>query len=235
MGAAAGTESKLQRRSCMDSCGLIFLILFAVFVLLAVVLRPITPGVKKARESSAVQTCRSIGLAMFEYANDNDGKYPDGNSSTEVFQKLIDGQYISDPAIFYDEGIPGKTKPGATAKLNPENVCWDVTSGVTANSPDGLPVVFLTGYKVTYAPGAAAVLLKQEPRTWRDWAFGGEDSGPVNGNGIAVTYKSNSSFFKVISPTGEPNSPGSIPNFVSPDYKPDGKTYRQLTPDGVLP
>jgi len=27
----------------------------------------------------------------------------------------------------------------------------------------------------------------------------------------------------------------SIPNFISPDFKPDGKTYRQLTPDGALP
>jgi hypothetical protein len=27
---------------------------------------------------------------------------------------------------------------------------------------------------------------------------------------------------------------GTIPNIVPLDFKPDGKTYRQLTPDGVL-
>jgi len=32
-----------------------------------------------------------------------------------------------------------------------------------------------------------------------------------------------------------PDGTTSIPNFISPDYKPDGKTYRQLTPDGPLP
>jgi hypothetical protein len=31
------------------------------------------------------------------------------------------------------------------------------------------------------------------------------------------------------------NGAGSIPSFVPADFKPDGKTYRQLTPDGPLP
>jgi hypothetical protein len=30
------------------------------------------------------------------------------------------------------------------------------------------------------------------------------------------------------------NPDNTIPNVVPPDFKPDGKTYRQLTPDGVL-
>jgi len=48
-----------------------------------------------------------------------------------------------------------------------------------------------------------------------------------------VIYKSNNSRFIKLDTTA--NHDGSIPNFISPDFKPDGKTYRQLTPDGPLP
>jgi hypothetical protein len=179
---------------------------------------------------------------MFQYAMDNDGKYPDGNSSTEVFQKLIDKNYCTDPTIFYIP-LPGKIKPVAGQKLKPENVCFDVTSGGdfnAFNSSDYLPVVFMTGYKVSYAPGGSAVpLIKPypqfgvEPRTWSQWWHGAPEPPSHGGPGIAVIYKSNNAMFKVPNPTANPD--GSISNFISPDFNPDGKTYRQLTPDGPLP
>jgi len=176
---------------------------------------------------------------MFSYATDNvqnHNAYPEGNSSTEVFQKLIDDGYVTDPTIFYVP-LPGKVKPVAGQKLKPENVCWDVTCCVDSNASDLLPLVFLTGYKVAYAPGGAAVPIVKpwpqfgEPRTWLDWWHGAPDDTPAPG--IAVFYKGNNAIFL---PLDRPiNRDGTIPNFVSPDFKPDGKTYRQLTPDGPLP
>jgi len=173
---------------------------------------------------------------MFQYANDNDGNYPDGKSSTEVFQKLIDGGYVSDPAFFYIP-LSGKTKPVAL-KLKPENVSWDVTSGVDLSAPDGVPVIFMTGYKVNYVPGGSAVpIIKPypqfggEPRTLSQWWNNEQPLGRVQ-PGIAVTYKSNSSKFMKLDTATNPD--GSVPNFIPPDFKPDGKTYRQLTPDGPL-
>ena len=110
------------------------------------------PGNIGSPTSSAMTTARQIGLMMVAYANDN-GAYPDGKSSTEVFQKLLDGRYkwhagnyCVDPTIFYI-GLPGKTKPVMGQKLKPENVCWDVTSGVDPRDPDRLPIVFLTATK----------------------------------------------------------------------------------------
>ena len=177
---------------------------------------------------------------MFAYANDNDGNYPDGKSSTEVFQKLLDGQYCSDPNISYIS-LPGKTKAIPGQKLKPENVSWDVTSPLNQNSPNELPVVFMTGYKVKYVSGGAAIpLVKPYPpfwtRTWLGW-WQGEPNPPRNFEaldpGIAVCYKSNSA--KYIKLETAPNGEGAIPNFISPEFKPDGMPYRQLTPDGVLP
>jgi len=151
---------------------------------------------------------------MFQYAVDHNGAYPTGNSSTEVFQKLIDEKYITDPAIFYFS-IPGKTKV-ISDKLKPENVCWDVTVPIVENSPDGLPVVFLTGYKVTYASGASAVPLFKST----------EGRLP----GIAVCYKNNSARFIK---NGELPD-GTITNFIPADFDLTGKKFQQLTPEGPL-
>jgi hypothetical protein len=167
-----------------------------------------------------------LALALFAYATDHDGNYPDGKSSTEVFQKLIAGSYITDPSIFY-VASPGKLRASKNQKiLKPENVCFDVTSPVTQNSSDQLPLVFLTGFKVTYAPGGAAVpVIKPHP----DYGSHSWFSGDHTFNGIAVAYKGNNARFAVW------QRDFTIPNFVPLDFKPDGKTYRQLTPDGPLP
>jgi hypothetical protein len=175
-------------------------------------------GLSHAQRDEVAEQCRQIGAVFVAYSADNGlngNAYPNGKSSTEVFQKLLDAGYITDPTIFYFP-LPGKTKPSVGKKLKPENVCFDVTSGADSNAPDGLPLVFITGYKVRYAAGAAAVpVAKPFPPT------------------MMVFYKINSS--KFIFPDPVPNSDGSIPKFVPEAFKPDGYTYRQLTPDGVLP
>jgi hypothetical protein len=96
----------------------------------------------------------------------------------------------------------------------------------------------LTGYKVQYVPGGAAVpLIKPYPpfgfeaRTWLQWAEGKPIlPAPGENAGIAVAYKSGSSAFRKMS-----HPDGTISNFIAPTFDPKGKTYRQLTPDGPLP
>lgn len=200
--------------------------LLAVFLLLILAdafLSPVTISLRKTKESAAMETSRTIGLAMFQFANDHGGKYPTGHSSTEVFQQLIDGNYISDPAIFYVD-MPGKSK-AASNKLKPENVSWDVTVPLDSTSSEDIPLVFLTGYRVTYAPGGNAIPLFAS-------AAGRLD-------GMAVCYHSNYAFFSS-STGGVPPSPhkmpnGVIANFVPTTFRANGQTFQQLTPDGPLP
>jgi len=215
--------------------------LVVLFFIFGVALGPIGPGNKYARQSAWLQNAHTIGLCMFAYAQDHDQLYPDGNSSTEVFQKLLDGGYVTDPTLFY-LAMPGKTKPVPGQKLKPENVSWDVTGGADLSSPDELPLVFMTGYKISYAPGSAAVpLVKPYPpfgleepyQKWFDWLLRRPTIRWSESGGIAVHYKNNSSMYKKLETA--PNGDGTIPDFIPPDFKPDGKTYRQLTPDGVLP
>src|ERR1700722_12787274 len=68
-------------------------------------------GIPQAKRDAMMQQCRQIGLMMISYAMDNaanNNAYPDGKSSTEVFQKLLDSGYCTDPSIFY-LSLPGKT------------------------------------------------------------------------------------------------------------------------------
>lgn len=156
------------------SGGLIAAIIAAAILVLAlpccagIALGPIMNGIEKAKENMAMQKERMIAMAMFSYAADHHGNYPDldeasagqslltigggtspgASTSTEVFQKLIDGKYVSDPAVFYI-AMPGKVRPVGN-QLTADNVCFDMTAGLTSSSPSGLPVVFTTGFTVSY-------------------------------------------------------------------------------------
>ena len=226
----AEKREKPQKRR-LFSRGFVYCVL-GIFVLFLIAIAP-SGGLRQARHNAAMHQAHQIGQCMFAYSTDNNGAYPDGNSSTAVFQKLIDGGYVTDPAIFYVP-LRGKVKAVGGQKLKPENVCWDVTSGVDSSSSDLVPLVFMTGYRITYAPGGSALsVIKpyppfwREPRTWSEWWNGAPDpdSGP---SGIAICYKGNNAVFIRLGPDN------TVQAIVSPDFKPDGKTYRQLTPDGPL-
>jgi len=171
-------------------------------------------GINKAKESMAMQTARQIAIAMQQYSLDHNGNYPDGLTSTEVFQKLIDGKYIADPGIFY-LAMTGKTK-ATSSHLTADNVCFDVTSGVTSATADGMPVVFCTGYTVTYSGGASAI--RNDPVAT---PFPGPGRGLA---GLAVGYKNASARFLI---AGEN---GTVPNFMISSFDSGGKFYAQLKP-----
>jgi hypothetical protein len=209
-----------------------FAIIFEILVIV-VLLGPLTNRIDVAQWSAAMQTGRTIALAESQYADDHDGRYPDGNSSTEVFQKLLDGNYVSDPMMFYLR-IPGKTSP-SDAHLKPENVAYDVTSGMVGPVPDGLPLVIVTGYKIDYRHGGKVTSLdKPRPiflgvnRAWIDW----------------LNFKPKMLFAPpvIIEMNGRPVVPevtsGSLEtdekDDALQDFKSQGKTYRQLTPNGPL-
>jgi type II secretory pathway pseudopilin PulG len=209
--APAAAPAKSELDGCAVSAIIagvcIFLGLLVLGILAGVAVGPIHAAMEKAQETASMQQTRAIALAMFEYANDHGGKYPDGNTSTQVFQKLLDGKYVSDPALFYIS-MPGKIRATSNT-LTSDNVCFDVTAGVTADSADTVPLVFVTGYTINYRTWAAAL---KEP--------GATPPFP----GVAVAYKSNSARFLKADPDG------TVPNFIVPNLDPAMSTYRQLKP-----
>jgi len=145
---------------------LLIVIGFSAMILAGCQSRPSSSAPPEAViDKTTADAALSLGTALNHYAADHDGKYLEGKSSTEIFQKLIDGNYITDPAVLYVD-LPGKVK-AATKTLQPENVCWDVTSNVDRNSSDMLPVVFLTGYQINYSAGAKSMALPEPPAPGR--------------------------------------------------------------------
>jgi hypothetical protein len=185
------------------------------------------------RTNACVQQVHAIGISLYSYANDNNGAYPDGTSSTEVFQKLLDGGYVTDPHIFYLP-IPGKVEPATDQKkLKPENICFDVTGGVAQADSPSTPLIFLTGGRVIYAPGAPAVPngsgfpVFESQHHFMGFTWTSADGDDSSQSGLGVYYVNNSARWI--------NAQGSlVPNFVPADFDAHGKTYRQLTPTGVL-
>ena len=101
----------------------------------------------------------------------------------------------------------------------------------------------MTGYRIHYVAGGVAVpLIKPFPKygfegpplTW--WQKFRGVSARIrysDSEGLAVTYKSNRASF---APAGNSRETQIlVPDFIAPTFQPDGRTYRQLTPDGVLP
>jgi hypothetical protein len=167
-------------------------------------------GMKKSLNSAETQKAHAIGMVLSQYAQDHGGKYPEGKSSTDVFQQLIDQKYLTDPTLLY---VPLTGKHAANGmKLKPENVCWDVTDGVLPDDPATLPVVFLTGFKIRYGSDWNAFSLGYGPGTFI----------PV------CTKECFAAFFRV-------DKDGIAQLFASSDYDGKRRVYRQLTPDGPLP
>ncbi len=166
--------------------------------------------VARASASAIVQQTRQIGVVMFAYACDNNGAYPTGDSSTEIFQKLIDGGYVNDSTLFYVK-MPGKVAPTSN-KLKPENVCFDVTVAVNNKSSDMVPLIYLTGFKVSFTPDSSAVPVSDAAK---------------QAGGIPVFYKGDNALFR------RADADGSVPHFVAPNFQDDAH-YHQLTPDGPL-
>lgn len=229
------------RRSCSGCFFQALAVGVIVFILAGVAMGPIGPGSGHIVRSAMMQQARQVGQVLFSYATDNTANgnaYPDGKNSTEVFQMLLDQGYATDPALFYVP-MAGKVRPEpGQKKLKPENVSFDLTGGVTQQDSDMLPLVFLTGFRVTYAPGAAAVpIIKPFPLYGYDkphdfFIFSWHETVYSSGlPSVAVFYKGNNAV--TIVALGD-----SIPDFVSPSFnskgEAEGKTYHQLTPDGVL-
>ncbi len=169
-----------------------------IAILAGVALGPITSGIKKAQQSSGVQTSRTIALSEFTYSNDNNQTWPlssSGSASTaaDPVKVLLAGNYISDPSIFYIGGSKETKYTGTTAStsITQQNISFDFwaqssTQAYNANVPDQAPVItssFGTGVQVTPSIGASGYSAPVQA------------SNPYGTAGIAVCYKSNSAKF----------------------------------------
>ena len=189
-----------------------------IFIFFSVALGPVSsgPGVPGIA-SEAMSKSRRITEALQHYAETHDGHYPAGNSSTEIFQVLLDSHEIAYPELFWAEGVPGKQRPKSSG-LTPENVCFDVTVPLEAGSSSDLPLVFLTGYRVNYvSTGKAIPLPSSRDHTWMVVGY-------QNRSACVVWRRSSNPDRPIMDPDG------SVQNFVPKSFSGIPNYYRQLTP-----
>jgi prepilin-type N-terminal cleavage/methylation domain-containing protein len=199
-----------------------------IAILAGVALGPITRGITQAKESASMQVARQIGLLEFAYSNDYSQVYPYETSAELIADDLLNNGYTSDPSIFYLSGTPGAVKGvGTTGKytLAKTAVCWDficntgatTPTGLTSNSADGTPLVFITGNAITMATTGPIDLTV----TGSQNAFGTD--------GVAVSYKSNSAQFFKAAITGAGTAKCTA--FVSSSFNDtNGASYSQIKP-----
>jgi prepilin-type N-terminal cleavage/methylation domain-containing protein len=171
-----------------------------IAILAGVALGPITNGIKKAKQSSGLQSAHALGLAMYSCANDNSQLYPDASAGDahSIAQTLLAGGYVTDPGIFFLSGDTasgsGKftaTTPAATS-IAKTNVSWDFLgnggSGVSSTTYTYLPVLWSTINGASTLPSFSAangIAITAAPIS----------SNPFGTDGMAIFYINNASSF----------------------------------------
>lgn len=168
-----------------------------IAILAGVALGPITGGIKKAKESGAMQTTRTIALAEFQYANDNDGAYPDGADAGIIATALVNGNYASDPKLFVITSDPNYVPytPVAGGTIPATAISYDFLglaatnpiAGLNATTPDQAPVCWSDGDPGCVIPTSANTGTAFTPTT-----------GIFGKDGVAVCYHSNNAFFRSV-------------------------------------
>jgi prepilin-type N-terminal cleavage/methylation domain-containing protein len=168
-----------------------------IAILAGVALGPITNGIKKAKQSSGMQSAHAIGLAMYSYANDNSQTYPDvsGADAGLIAQQLLGGGYVTDPAIFFISGgtatkYTGQTASAATT-ITKTNMSWDFAvnggAGLSSTSYSYLPILWssVTGGTVPNLTAANGTAITCLPTA----------GNPFSTDGVAAFYVNNSAKF----------------------------------------
>jgi len=199
-----------------------------IAILAGVALGPITNGIRKAQESGAMQTCRTLALAEFQFSNDNQGSYPDGATAAIICEALMSGNYVSDPGMFYlSSDKIGATKATTITSFQNGNDSFDfmgsgsgtTAQGVSSSAPDQLPLVWSEGEAATDTVPAANT---------------GTYFTPANGifgkDGVAVCYHSNNAFFRAPAPSTATTKPAPTEiTFIDQSFDPGSVTYTVRT------
>jgi len=178
-----------------------------IAILAGVALGPITNGIKKAQQSSGVQSAHALGLAMYSYANDNQQTYPDksGGSATagDIAGSLLAGGYVTDATIFSLSGDQGSgfikvsSSSNTATSIKQVNVSWDFLvnngNGVSSTSYPFCPLVWSTVAATGGGPGLAVGFCNQPAGSAITCTPG--SNNPFGTAGVAVFYINNAAAF----------------------------------------
>lgn len=135
--------------------------------------------IEKSCQSATAANCRQIATALYLYAGDHDGKYPDADASmpttaNQAFRVLICEGVLEDERIFGamvsnflpDNNI-GEAPNRSEALVAGENH-WAMTKGATDKAVPRFPLVFENPASATWPPvwNVDAARKKMRGRAW---------------------------------------------------------------------
>ena len=205
------------------------LVLAGVLMLLAAgALGPGWAYFEQSRINRGVESARTLNTLLNQYATDNNGVYPIGESTPDagksegIALNLLQNSYTPDASIFaVGSTVPYRGKASDYSDIAAANISWDFTDGATATTgltqaaPDLLPTVYGTGETVLYPT---------TPGTGLDLPLTGH--GPFGMKGIVVAYKGNNAVFIQGTPSG---TTVECRGFISKDFRVPGP-YTQIRP-----
>ncbi len=195
---------------------------FAIlFVFLGFAVPNLNPGMHSPEQYSAANA-HNLAVALFQYSTDNNGVYPNGASSTEVFQKLYDGNYLVDPANLLLSKLDRSYVSAAPPVHLPAHYpCWDtVTAGnrpLDSTDSTNTPLVISTGLgPYAFQSGTNAVVIAHP------------DNCAWGNDGVTISYLDTSSRF--VRATGVTGGTATV-KLTETDFAiPPNTSYHTLTP-----
>ena len=205
----------------------LLVLIVALVVLVAMGAGPVLAYLKKTSIANAVENAHTISVVLGQYATDNNDVYPVGEgtpvagTSEGIARNLLENSYTPDATLFAVGSTPSYHGSAHDySDLAAQNLSWDFTAGanamtgITADAPASLPVVFTTGEKVNYAGEGVGLSV----------ALNGP--GPFGHRGMIVAYKANNAAFLPTQTTGD-SAGGTV--VLAPNFKATG-TYTQVRP-----
>jgi prepilin-type N-terminal cleavage/methylation domain-containing protein len=232
--------NRLYRRTASSRGGFTLVELLVVIgiiaILAGVALGPITSGIKKAKESGAVQESHALGLAMYSAANDASQTYPDstGSNASDVAKTLLAGGYVTDPSIFYISGGSATKYAGAAASavssIAKTNISWDFAgatgSGLNSTQSQFAPLIWNS---IAGDTGATQVNVAGYATTGTAITAVAGTNSAFGQSGVACFYINNSAAF-IVAQGGSytctlvtgPNNSGGLPATAVPSVNAGG-------------
>ncbi|MEO1856231.1 MAG: type II secretion system protein [Rubritalea sp.] len=115
---------------------------------------PIMKQVKAAAKTNAINSGKQIHVALFSFASDNDGIFPNENTGDSgataeaCFTQLIEAGKIDEEATFWNKenSVIGTTNgtapPNEDGTLEPGENAWGYVSGLNNSSSSNIPLIF---------------------------------------------------------------------------------------------
>lgn len=121
--------------------------LLVVLVIIGIVIVLLIPSTKQpmtaAKEVRDLNNIQQCGMIFLNYANDHDGAFPTTNTTTtDLFNDLVKGNYISDPKVVAGDGATVLNSGGIFAS---SNVAWGCAEGLQTTDNPGYALLWSKG------------------------------------------------------------------------------------------